>query len=457
MTASLRDQPGLPRRQEVVLRGACILTMDQTIGDLSSGDIRIVDGVIEDVGTVETVGPDALELDMRDRVVLPGFVDTHWHLWSSVLRGLVGDGDRSYFPVKNRLAPAFSPEDTFHSVRLGLAEAVMAGITTVNDWDHNARSPAHADAHGQAILASGLRARYSYGNADKLDPAILMDLEDVNRFQRDWCGPAGDGRLTIGMAVRGPVRTTPEVCRAEWTFAREHGIPMTMHCGGRRSETGRYCEIAEMRHLGMLGPDLQIVHAVAATDAEIEDLAVTGTTLSLSPLTEYSSMGIPPLGSFLEAGIPVSLSIDTLALPTTADMFRQMKATLAVERARTGGPTLTPRRVLELATIDGARGLGLDRLIGSLRPGKRADLIAVRLDSLNMSPPSHPLDLVVHAATPADVDLVMADGRIVKQDGEPVTFEVSEVVQAARRTIRGILDRAGWDPLTLDLHGGPAA
>jgi 5-methylthioadenosine/S-adenosylhomocysteine deaminase len=174
-------------------------------------------------------------------------------------------------------------------------------------------------------------------------------------------------------------------------------------------------------------------------------LAETGTHLSLSPLTEYASMGIAPLGAFLAAGIPVSLSIDTLAIPTVADMFLQMRVTLAGERARTADTTLTARRVLELATIDGARDLGLDDRIGSLHAGKRADLVAVRMDSLNMAPAADPLALLVHAASPADVDLVVADGRILKRDGRPTAFDPAAIVADARSTLRDILGRAGWD------------
>jgi 5-methylthioadenosine/S-adenosylhomocysteine deaminase len=432
-------------RLEFVIRGAYVVTMEAT-GDLPVGDVHVRDGAIVAVGQGLDVPEGAIPIDGRDRVVLPGFVDTHWHLWSSLLRGVIGDGDRAYFPVKNRLAPHFTSEDTYRSVALGLAEATNAGITTVNDWDHNVRSPAHADANARAIIEAGLRARYSYGNPDKLDPQKVADLEDIARFERDWSGPVGDGRLTVGMAMRGPVRTTPDVCRREWAFARDRGLPMTMHCGGRREESGRYCELEAMAAAGYLGSDLQVVHAVHATPREIDLLASAGTHLSLSPMTELGSMGIPPVGDFLAAGLLVSLSTDTLAIPTTADMFAQMKVTLAAERARTASPTLTPRRVLEMATIDGARDLRLEDVIGSLRPGKRADLITVRLDSLNMAPGVDPVGSLVAAATPADVDLVVVDGRVLKESGKLTRSQSEPLVAAARASLRAIMDRASWDP-----------
>jgi cytosine/adenosine deaminase-related metal-dependent hydrolase len=126
-------------------------------------------------------------------------------------------------------------------------------------------------------------------------------------------------------------------------------------------------------------------------------------------------------------------------------MLLQVKVTLSVEAARTGGTSLTERRVLELATIDGARDLGLDDRIGSLTPGKRADIVAVRLDSLSMAPAVDPLRVLAMCASPADVDLVIADGRILKRDGRLTSLDPAGVVATARARLRGLLERAGWD------------
>jgi len=444
------DPASLPTRGTAIVHGGYVLTMDDALGDLPGGEVVIRDGTIVAVGAAGTadalaMGVEASRIDATGCVVLPGFVDTHWHLWNSLLRGLIGDGERAYFPVKNRLAPFLTAEDTEASVRLALAEATASGITTLNDWDHNLRAPAFADANARAIVASGLRARYSYGNADKLDPAERMDLDDVLRFRDAWVGgPSGD-RISLGVALRGPVRTLPDVCRAEWDFARAHGLPITMHCGGRREEGGRYCELAPMGAAGMLGPDVQVVHAVHATPSEVDLLARTGTHISLSPLTEYRSMGIPPLGDLLSAGILVSLSIDTLAIPTTADMLLQMNVCLSVERARTGRPDITPRRMVRMATLDGARDLGLDDRIGSLTPGKRADLIAVRVDGLGTAPAADPVATMVLCARASDVDLVIADGRVLKRDGRLTAVDPRVVIERATTTLRDVVARSGWD------------
>ena len=447
---STLDATRLPARGTVIVHGGYVMTLDDALGDLPGGTVVVRDGVIESVAAdppgerADVLDPRTTVIDARGCVVLPGFVDTHWHLWNSLLRGVIGDGDRAYFPVKNRLAPFFTAEDTEVSVRLALAEATAAGITTLNDWDHNLRGPAYADVNARAIVDSGLRARYSYGNADKLDPAQPMDLRDVLRCRTAWEGAPSEGRITMGVALRGPVRTEPSVCRAEWEFARAHDLPITMHCGGRRDEGGRYCELEAMGAAGMLGPDVQVVHAVHATPAEIELLARTGTHISLSPLTEYRSMGIPPLGDLLAAGVQVSLSIDTLAIPTTADMLLQMNVTLSVERARTGRPDITPRRMVRMATLDGARDLGLDDRVGSLIPGKRADLIAVRVDGLGTAPAADPVATMVLCARTSDVDLVVADGRILKRDGKLTAVDAREVTARATAALRDVVQRSGW-------------
>lgn len=449
------EEDTLPNRGNYLLQGGYVLTMDPRLGDIARGSVHVRDGIIVSVDKPDGAGslPAGVDvIDMTGHIVLPGFVDTHWHLWNSLLRGTIGDGDRSYFPVKNRLAPHFTADDTHASASLALAEAAAAGITTVNDWDHNVRSPEHADAHARAILSSGLRARYSYGNPDKLDPTQLMDLDDIERFRDAWVGSASENRISLGMAMRGPVRTESAICSKEWGFARDHGIPMTMHCGGRRSETGRYCELESMAEKGMLGPDLQIVHAVDATPEEIRLLADTGTHISLSPMSEYGSMGFPPLTALLEAGILVSLSIDTLAVPTRADMFAQMSTALAVERARVPSTPITPRRMIELATVNGATDLGLSDKIGSITPGKRADIISVSLTSLNTAPAADPVTTMVACATPSDVATVIADGRILKRNGRLLAADPTAVISRASQALMSILARAGWDP-----HVGVAA
>jgi cytosine/adenosine deaminase-related metal-dependent hydrolase len=440
-------QQALPPRVDAIIAGAHVITMDPALGELAGADVRIRGGAIVEVGHGLRGGAEVI--DGAGMALLPGLVDTHWHLWNTLLRGTIGDRPgRDYFAVKRALAPHYRVEDFYWAARLALAEAVFSGITTVHNWDHNVRGAEDADANVRGHLDSGLRGRFSYGPRDQCPADEPMDLADVRRAVSEWTPDRTDGRLSLGMAVRGPYRTGPDVYEVEWRTARELGLPLTMHCDRCLREAGcRRCGLDRLGELSLLGPDVQIVHAVHATPGDIAAMAEAGTHVSLSPLTEMRTMGFPQLSELLQAGILVSLSVDTTAMPTNADLFAQMRAVLSVEMARTGSPLVTPRRVLEMATVDGARDLGLDDRVGSVTPGKRADLILVRLRDLSLAPGApgaDPAGLIVLAAQPANVDTVIADGRVLKRGGRLQAVDVDLVTARAAESLDRMLRAAGW-------------
>jgi 5-methylthioadenosine/S-adenosylhomocysteine deaminase len=450
MSEALRDvdrsSGRLPARAHFVIRDAYVITMDPGLGDLPAADVLVRDGEIVAIGkNLPTV--DAQTISGKDMALLPGFVDTHWHLWNSFMRGLIGDGPgRGYFAVKRGLAPFYRPIDFYRAARLALAEALDSGITTVHNWDHNLRTPQDADANILAQLDMGVRARFSYGCPDNFARDRLMDLDDLERFRTQWTPQATERRVTIGVALRGPFRTGREIYQREWDAARRVGMPITMHCDRCMREAGcRKCDIVSMKEKGLLGPDIQIVHAVHATPADIEAMADTRTHLSLSPQTEMRTMGFPKVVEMLGAGVLVSLSIDTTATPCNADMFSQMRVTLSAEMARVENAGLTPRRMLQMATLDGARDLGLDNVTGSITVGKRADLIMVRINDLNMIPCGDPVDVLVQSGLPQNVDTVIADGRILKRGGKLVAVDTREIAAEARDSVTRMLQTAGWE------------
>ncbi|MER6947616.1 amidohydrolase family protein [Nonomuraea sp. NPDC000554] len=428
------------QRHDLLIVGTHVISMDSAIGDLPSADILIRAGQIIAVGPhdADREAGDVQIIDAVGTVTLPGFVDTHWHLWNSLLRGTVGDRPGTdYFTVKRALAPHFELEDFYWAARLGLAEAISGGITTVHNFDHNVRGPQDADANIQAHLDSGLRGRFSYGPPDSAAPGSTNDLDDLAALRARWPGDRLDGRLDFGVALRGPYRTPPEVYEREWAAARSLGLPITMHCDRCLREEGcRSCGLVRLEELGLLGEDVQIVHAVHAGEQDIQALARTRTRVSLSPITEMRTMGFPLLTELLEAGVQVSLSLDTLAMPTSADILGHLRTIISVEAARTGSGTVTPRRLLQFATIDGAKDLGLQERVGSVTPGKRADLVILRSSDINLVPSGDPVEALVYTGQIDNIDTVIADGRILKRHGrleqadgaaDPVT------VSAARR------------------------
>lgn len=439
-------------KSKTLIRGAYVLTMDERLGSIPHADVLIEGDRIAEVGErLDAAGAEVI--DGTNRIVLPGFVDTHRHMWAAMLRGCACYGDLgTYFhDVVFTYGAAFTPEDTYTSVRFGLAEAIDSGITTMHAWEHNLQTPAHADAALQALDESGLRGRFSYGPSS--DPAAgssfaqgteTIDLEDVLRLRAGRFG-SGEGRLHLGIACRGVDYSQQEVWQAEFAFARQHGLPITSHTMMTRHDVERVRAISVYKEHEALGPDVLLVHAIHANDEELAYLAETGTPVSLSILSELRvGMGIPRTVAMMQAGVPLSLSVDTMAASDNSDMFAVLRVTMCVARGQAEEATVyQPDQVLRHATIDGARALGLGEVTGSLAPGKRADVILLRADDLNLAPLNVADGQIVLAGQPRNVEAVWIDGVCRKRDGELVNVDVSGLVQSATRAVAGLSDRIG--------------
>jgi 5-methylthioadenosine/S-adenosylhomocysteine deaminase len=432
-----------PALGEFVVRGANVLTMDPALGDLASGDVHVRDGAIIAVGPGLAAAV-AESIEGRGMICMPGFIDTHWHLWTSNLRPIVrvDDAERGYFPVTAKLGPHYTPQDSYRAVRLGLAEALSAGVTTVHNWAHNVRSPAHADAEVAAQRDMGVRGRFGYGTPQGLANEQPMDLVDLARLKRDL---AGDPMISLGIAsrnvgrdpnpLRGPV--TMEMIKKEWGGARDLGVGITLH-------TSRESPVTLLNEANLLGPDLQLVHPLLTTAEERALLKQRNTSYSIAPVAARRPAGVIQLGELLEAGVRCSMSTDH-STTINCDCFVGMRILYALHQHRIGNRIkLTSRRLVELATIDGARDLGLADKTGSLTPGKRADLILVRTTDINVSPVGDPYEALVGLAQPANVDTVVVDGRILRRGGRFVALDHAQVVKEAMQSAADLRQRAGW-------------
>jgi cytosine/adenosine deaminase-related metal-dependent hydrolase len=446
-TASPRPSTGqLPGRDEFIVRDAYIITMDPKLGDIPRGDVHVRNGAIHAVGP-KLAAPGAREIDGRNRIALPGFVETHFHLWGSFARGIVADGDFDYFPVMSRLGPVMTPEDAYNSCRLGIAEAIDSGLTTIHDWSHNIINGAYADADLRALRDCGIRARFSYGYSRDLQqkPKETADFADITRVKKEWFGSTNDGVMTMGFAARGPGAVPAEVYRKEWEFARSSGLPITQHAGRSLGEVKKFRRIEMLYKEKLLGPDVQLIHTYNASPEERGMIAETKTHVSIAPYTASRlASGLPYLGDLLKRGVQCSLSVDTTTVGGNADMLGLMRLMLQLNHLRSMNVLeVQPRRLLELATIDGARDLGIDNRVGSLTPGKRADLILVRTNDLNVAPFINPALLLVQQAYPANVDTVVIDGRILKHKGELLALDTEEITRKASESFTAARKRAG--------------
>ena len=436
----------LPGRGEFVVRGAHVLTMDAGIGDLPSGDVHVRDGVIVAIAP-SLSAPGAEVIDGSGMICMPGLVETHWHHWTNVLRPFMRQDDPKlgYFPVTAKYGPHYQPDDMYRSVRVGLAEALSAGITTTHNWSHNVRSPAHADAEIRAMHDVGIRGRYAYGNPLGAPNDQPMDLADLARVKRE--GLPDDGLIALGICSRNvgndpnPLRgtVTTEMAKKEWSAARELGLPITLHTSGPRVTK-------LLDDAGLLGPDLQLVHPENTIAEDRVVLAAKGVSYSTSPIGESrrpGSAGVIQLGELLEAGIKTSLSIDHVTT-YNCDLFVGMRLLYSMNLNRLGSKVkITTKRLVELATVDGARDLGIADKAGLLAPGKRADLILIRSTDINMAGVGDPYDAIVFMAQPVNVDTVVVDGRILRRNNRFTALDHARVMQEAAATVAALKSRAG--------------
>jgi 5-methylthioadenosine/S-adenosylhomocysteine deaminase len=433
----------LPTRKEFVVRGTQVLTMDDALGDFTRGDVHVRDGTIVAVGATVTA-PGAEAIDGRGMICMPGFVDTHWHHWTTILRSVMRADDlqRTYFPVTFALGVHYTPEDSYRAVRLGLAEAIAAGVTTTHNWAHNVRSPAHADAEVRAMRDAGLRGRFAYGPALRMPNDQPMDLPDIARMKRDI---GNDPMLTLGICSRnidgntGGTRGAIDAAMAkkEWDAARDLGLPITLHTSG----TGA---IKILSDAGLLGPDLQLVHPLNTEPEDWTVLATHGVHYSVSPIGEAGRPGEMQFPEMLQAGVKLSISIDNVTAER-CDCFACMHVMQTINRHRMGGKVkITTKQLVRMATLGGSEDLGLDKVTGSLTPGKRADLILVRTTGMNMLGMGDPYDALVQLAHAGDVDTTVADGRILYRKGEFTALDYDKLAADGLQSVAALKTKAKW-------------
>ncbi len=435
----------LPARGEFVVRDAYVMTMDPDLGDLSTGHIHVRNGEIVAVARDLQV-PGAAVIDGRGMIALPGMVDTHWHMWNTLLRSFAGEkATEGYFPRTATLGKLMTPDDMYNSTRLAAAEAIHSGITTVHNYCHNVISREHSEADIRAMREAGLRGRWSYSWAQGHPDSQLIDLPALQALHRDWAGLSGEGRIALGLGWRGMFRPSgplpPEIFRREFQAARDLGIPLSVHAGSAEGATG---QIQALSREKLLGRDVQLVHALSASPAELRMIADAGSTISISPKTEMRiGYGMPKVSQLLDAGITVGVSVDNLVLAGNADFFGLLGMVRGLEKGRTHDEfKMTARRALELGTIEGARSLGIDNLVGSLKPGKRADLILVSTRRVNLGVFTDPAQMIIEAAQPENVDTVVADGRILKRGGQLTALPQDQILDAAAASLDGLRKRS---------------
>jgi 5-methylthioadenosine/S-adenosylhomocysteine deaminase len=439
--ASAAPGGGPPRHREYVVTGAHVVSMDPEIGDVEDGDVHVRDGRIVAVGRgLKARGP---EIDGRGMIAMPGLIDTHWHLWTTLYRAMSSSSpETAYFALNVANGVRCLPSDLYHGSRLGLVDALNTGITTVHDWAHNLRSPAHADANLEAHREIGLRGRFSYGTPQGHPGTSVIDLDDIERVQREWFEAGRLPLMHLGLAGRPPGLVGESVFRPEYDTVRDLGLPVSYHANSTRAH-GAIGMIRQLGEEGMLGPDTQLIHALYTTEAERAAVRESGASVSISPWSELLiGYGVTPVPTMEQSGMLLTLSVDTLSLVGSADLWSVLRLTTGLYRGIAEQELVVgTRRVLEMATIDAARSLGLGDVTGSLTPGKRADLILVRRHDVATAPAIDVPNTLALATGAENVDTVIVDGTIRKRGGRLVDVDPAAVVRETEDALAALLAR----------------
>jgi 5-methylthioadenosine/S-adenosylhomocysteine deaminase len=427
---------------QLLIKGATVITMDDAVGDLNTGDILVTGDRIEAVGP-ELSAPGAEVVDATGMIAIPGLIDTHMHAWQTPLKGLYATG-WTFDDYQNQvfyLREHYGVEDIHDATFAGSVQMLDGGVTGVLDFCHNVMSPDHAEAGLRAHRRTGQRTLWAYGmlssfGAPPEDQA--WRLEHIRALHKET---AGDPLLRVGMALGSIEFGSLDRTVTEVGVARELGMRMSIH----QNPPG---QIRALHEAGLLGSDILPAHANAADEEELELLASLGGGISFTPEGEFGG-GRPAsvLNRAHRAGVCSSLGIDT-ASRVAIDMFAAMRLAYllmrnvdaAAEREaerhplvrRPGIPLVDPRHMLEYATANAARSIGLGDELGRLKPGFLADLVLINTEPYGMAlgdPASH----VVLQTKPSDVDTVVVGGKVRKRGGKLTDLDPAEAGAATRR------------------------
>jgi 5-methylthioadenosine/S-adenosylhomocysteine deaminase len=440
----------------VLFRNGLVLTMDDAHTVLRGADVLVIGDRIAEVGVGLAAPDDAVEIDATGGILMPGMIDTHRHMWQTAMRGYGADWTLTQYFVWYYLESGklFRPEDIYAGNLLSAIESIDAGVTTTVDWSHGLRTPQHADAAVDALEAVPGRFVLAYGNIQQ-GPWEWTASDGFGDFVRRRITP-GDDMLGFQLAfdVTGDP-AFPE--KAAFEVARELGVPVTTHAGvwGATNDDG----IRLMHENGFMTPQTIYVHAATLTNDSYHRIAATGGSVSVATESEQSAgQGYPSSWTLRDHGIPVSLSMDT-SVWWSGDLFSAMRTTLGADRSRehfeahAKGDTVTQlhlraEQVVDWATRGGSKALGLDDKVGSLQPGRKADVVLIKNDdSPVMFPILNPYGHVAFQTQRGDVDTVMVNGRIVKRDHKLVGVDLRvarEKVEATVEYLIGVMGQEAW-------------
>ncbi|NWA24116.1 amidohydrolase family protein [Pseudomonas gingeri] len=440
--APLPDQHRL-----LLLKGGMVVTLDNQLGNFVEGDVLIRGTEIVEVG-VNLVAEGAEVIDAKGMIVIPGMVDTHRHAWEGQLRRINPDSSslEDYCNATHfSFAKYYRPQDMYVGNMLTALGCINAGITTLIDNSHNARSGAHSDAAIEALQDAGIRAVHAPGAPLSGEWDSARWPGDLRRL-KDKYASTGDSLVTLAMMS--------QIDREQWALARELGLSIVTEFFG----AGMAGELEALHQEGLLGPDNIFNHCTCLPDQGWSILRNAGVKVNVCPRSDAHyglEDGMFAWQKAVDHGMSPGLSVDNES-SYGGDMFGEMRVAFYLQRAaahsaRFHGKSPAPdlvstRQLLKAATLDGAVCAGLDSRIGSLTPGKQADIVLIRTDNLSLYPSNNALGTVVHAAERGDIDTVIIAGRIRKQAGVVLGVDRPQLELATEESRGYLFAAAGYTP-----------
>lgn len=446
-----------------IIRDGTVVSLDPDIGDLEGADVLIEDGEIVDVGHGLSA-ENAEVIDASGQIVVPGFVDSHIHLAQTQVRGIAGDWSLmgEYFDhMLGNITGLYQPEDMYLGGLFGAFEKLHTGTTTALDWSYP-NTLEHGERAVDALQDTGLRAVYTYGppgdDAAKwwYESDVGLPEENVRSLYEEKI--RDDDLLSLALGLRGPDFCTDETARGDLELARDLGVLSTIHMGAALWPSSVYGD--DYQGFGaiedMLGPDINVAHGNHFSQEDVDHAVEQGVSFSSTPEVEMQmGHGIPVTGKVLEAGGRPAWGVDVCS-NVSGDMGSQMRIGMQLQRMFDNQAVLegdeevtevsiSARDTLEMATIEGAKALGLDDEIGTITPGKRADLVLFDATDFLTAPSHSPVETVVFQADTSHIDTVLVDGEVVKRDGELTNPKVHEEFDRFVASGERLLDEAGID------------
>ena len=452
---------------DILIKNATVVTVDNERKIIYDGAIAVKEDRIIDVGKsyeLEGKYSDVKKIiDGTGKIIFPGFINTHTHLFQTLLKGLGDD-----MVLKDWLATMTFPaacylteEDCYDAAMLGCVEGLHSGITTMVDYMYPHNRPNLSDSVIKAFKDLKIRGIFGRGCMDEGDKfgvpdGIVQSVEEVEKDVRrlfETYHNTENGRIKIWVAPAAIWSNSEEMLTMLWDITNEYNSGFTVHV----SETPFDRDAGEVLHgvpdaevlqkLGILGPNVLMVHCVYLTDRDIRMAKEHDLKVSHNPVSNmYLSSGVARIPKMIEAGIGVSLGVDGAASNNSQDMLELMKSTALLQKVHTLDPTIiTAEKVLELATIEGARCIGMEDEIGSIEIGKKADLVIFNPYATPKSIPVHnPVSTLVYSSSMENIETVIVDGNIVMKDKVITTIEdESKLVEKVQETANNLAERAG--------------